>query len=370
MTPAPLLLYRGVAATIGPPLARWMLRRRAARGKEDPARLPERFGVASAPRPSGPLVWLHAASVGESLSLLPIIDALRAARPGLSLLVTTGTVTSADLMGRMLPQGVIHQYVPVDTTGAMRRFIAHWRPAVLCVTESELWPTMLLEAKAAGARLVLLSARVSETSAARWSRAPRSIAALLGAFDLITAQDDAVAERLRRLGAAPGGLAVCGSLKHASAALPVGEDVLAQWREHLSGRPLWLAASTHDGEDAAAFAAHRSLARRTQGMLTVVAPRHPDRGDAVAEAAEAAGLSATRRSLDQRPSSSTDIHIVDSLGELGLWFRLSPVSFIGGSLVPVGGHNPLEPARLGSAAIIGPHTENMRGECARKRRRS
>ena len=171
MIPAPLLFYRGVAASVGPPLARWMLRRRAARGKEDPTRLAERLGAASIARPEGPLIWLHAASVGESMSLLPVIDGLRSARPDLTLLVTTGTVTSAAMMTRNLPAGVIHQYAPVDTAPAVRRFIAHWRPSLLGVVESELWPTMLLEAKRSGAKLALLSARVSEKSARRWARA-------------------------------------------------------------------------------------------------------------------------------------------------------------------------------------------------------
>lgn len=364
MTP-PLLIYRGVAFSLGPALAPWLLRRRAARGKEDPARLPERLGVASAERPTGPLVWLHAASVGESLSLLPLIARLRRDRPDLTLLVTTGTVSSAEMMARRLPAEAIHQFAPVDTAPAMRRFLAHWRPQLLCVTESEIWPTMLQEAKASGAKTALLSARVSEKSAARWARAPRSIAALLRSFNLITAQDDAVAVRLRDLGADPGRLQVCGSLKHAAAPLPVDEALLADWRTHLSGRPLWLAASTHEGEETAAIAAHQALRASRPGLLTVIAPRHPQRGDEIAAEAQAAGLSVSRRSLDQRPAADGDIHLVDALGELGLWFRLSPVTFIGGSFTPVGGHNPLEPARLGSATLIGPSTFNMTGECAR-----
>lgn len=370
MTTPPLLLYRGVAATLGPALGSWLLRRRAARGKEDPARLPERLGYPSAPRPEGPLVWLHAASVGESLSLLPLIDALRRERADLALLVTTGTVTSARIMAARLPDGVIHQFAPIDTPPAMRRFLAHWRPDLLGVTESELWPTMLLEARRAGAATALLSARMSERSAARWAKAPRSIGALLGGFDAITAQDEAVAARLNRLGARPSALCVCGSLKHAAGPLPADEEELAAWRARLGARPRWLAASTHAGEEAAVFDAHRRLASRIPGLLTIIAPRHPERGEDVAVAASAAGLSATRRSLDERPTAGgaggeSEIHIVDALGELGLWFRLCPVSFIGGSLVPVGGHNPLEPARLGSAALTGPHVANMEGECAR-----
>lgn len=363
-SPLLLRLYGGVARFPGPALARLVMRRRAARGKEDPARLPERFGVAGRARPPGPLIWLHAASVGESLSLLPLIETLRRERPEMTILTTTGTRTSAALMAERLPEGAIHQFAPVDTRPALRRFLAHWRPDFLGVAESELWPTMLAEAKRAGLPTALLSARVSAKTEERWSRAPRSIAALLGRFDLILAQDAGVAARLARLGADPARLQATGSLKLAADPLPADPAAAAEWRAALAGRPLWLAASTHAGEETAVLAAHRRLAARWPDLLTVLAPRHPERGDAVAAEIEAAGIGLARRSRGARPGPAQGVLLVDVLGELGLWFRLCPLSFIGGSLAPLGGHNPLEPARLGSAPLIGPHAANMTGECA------
>ncbi|MEM9725578.1 MAG: 3-deoxy-D-manno-octulosonic acid transferase [Pseudomonadota bacterium] len=362
---APLALYLLAAGSIGPLLAPGALRRRAARGKEDPARLRERFGEASLPRPDGPLVWLHAASMGEALSLLPLIDALRAHRPDLGLLVTTGTVTSARTMATRLPPDVPHQYAPIDTGPALRRFLAHWRPCFLGVVESEIWPNMLRATRRHGARLALISARVSAKSAAIWARAPRSIRSLLDGFDAILAQDEEVAARLSALGADAGRLSIGGSLKQAAKPLPADPSELEAMRTRLAGRPIWLAASTHEGEEAAALDAHVTLAKTRPNLLTVIAPRHPERGAAVAEAAAAAGLRATRRALGQQPNAGDAVHVVDSLGELGLWFRLCPCSFVGGSLVPVGGHNPLEPARLGSATVVGPHLSSVEREATR-----
>lgn len=359
------MLYRGVARLLGPTLTGWLLRRRAARGKEAPDRLGERMGRASAPRPPGEVVWLHAASVGESVSLLPLIEALLAERPHLSIVLTTGTRTSAELMAERLPEGAAHQFAPVDTPQAVSAFLDHWRPSVYAVAESEIWPVTLSQTTARGVRTALLSARISEKTARGWSFAPRSIAALLDAFDVILAQNDTIKERLTRLGAPADRLTVAGSLKDAGPPLPADQSELDYWRMQLAGRAPWLAASTHPGEEALAFEAHKRITAARGGALAIVAPRHPERAPEVVEAAAAAGFSASLRSSGRPPAATDAVLVVDRLGELGLWYRLARAAFIGGSVAPMGGHNPLEPARLSVPMVYGPGVANCETECLR-----
>ena len=252
------------------PAARLLLRRRAARGKEDPARIGERLGHASVPRPEGPLVWMHGASVGEALSLLPLIGALGEARPDLRALVTTGTVTSAALMAERLPETALHQFVPVDAGPAVGRFLAHWRPDLCIWAESELWPALIAGAAETGAPLALVNARMSARSARGWRRAPGMIRALLGRFVAIAAQEDATAKRLISLGADPARLRVTGSLK-AGAAPPDLPEARAPFAA--LGRPVWLAASTHPGEEQHILAAHREIAARLPEAATAAIRR-------------------------------------------------------------------------------------------------
>ena len=346
---ASLSLYRAATGLLEP-FASAVLAGRARRGKEDPARLAERLGRSAAARPPGQLVWLHGASVGESLSILPLVDRLRAERPGTTVLVTSGTTTSAALLARRLPPGVIHQYVPVDAPGAARRFVARWKPDLAVFVESELWPNLLLEAKAAGTRLALVSAKLSDRSFARWSRRPDAARQLLGSFDLILAQDARAHERLQALGGKVAGEA---DLKFGAAPLPVDDATLAVERARFARPPL-LIASTHPGEDEIALEAVAALPGRPP---VVLAPRHVERGRAIATLAQARGLSAVLRS--QAPNAAADVVIADSLGEMGLWFRLAQTAVIAGSLVPdIGGHNPLEAARLDCPAISGSFVEN------------
>jgi 3-deoxy-D-manno-octulosonic-acid transferase len=353
--PLPLALYAAAAGLLEP-LAPSLLRRRARRGKEDAARLSERLGRATLARPAGPLVWLHGVSVGESLSLLPLVAALRARRPDLVLLVTSGTVTSAEVLARRLPPGVIHQFAPVDGPAAVGRFLDHWRPDVGLQVESELWPNLILGAKARGVRLALLSARMTEASAGGWARAPASARAVLAAFDLVLAQDEATEGRLRRLGARPGPRL---NLKLVGDPPPFDVAELGRLRAATGGRRVVLAASTHPGEEPIVAQAFREAA--ADGVLLVVAPRHPDRGPAVAADLGAAGFRVGRRSLGEAITPQTDAYVVDTLGELGLFLRLAHVAVMGGSLVEgIGGHNPLEPARLGVPIVTGPHVFNAR----------
>jgi 3-deoxy-D-manno-octulosonic-acid transferase len=350
---AALTLYRlGLGAL--EPFAPALLNRRAARGKEDRARLGERLGRPSRPRPEGRLVWLHGASVGESLSILPLVEALRRARPELGLLVTSGTTTSADILARRLPQGVAHQYVPVDAPRAARRFLAHWRPDLVVFVESELWPNLLLGAKGRGAKLALVSARLSDESVGGWARAPSSARRLLGAFDLVMPQEDETADRLTALGARDDGRL---NLKLSGDPLPVDAEALAQAQGEAAGRPVLLAASTHLGEEVIVLDAYAALG--TDAPL-VIAPRHPSRGLEVAELAAASGYKAGRRSVGDQ-FTGRGVYVADTLGELGLWFRLCTAALVGGSLVTgIGGHNPLEPARLDRPFASGPHVDNWR----------
>jgi 3-deoxy-D-manno-octulosonic-acid transferase len=346
--PFPLALY-GAATALLEPFAPALLRARARRGKEDAARLTERLGRAGAARPAGPLAWLHGVSVGEATSLLPLVAALRERRPQLGILVTSGTATAAELMARRLPDGVIHQFAPIDTPGAVRRFLDNWRPDLAVFVESELWPNLILAARARGTRLALVSARMTDDSAEGWSRLPRSAAALCAAFDLILPQDAGTEARLARLGAVTGPRL---NLKLAGEPLPFDAAELARLRAATGGRKVVLAASTHPGEETLIARAFAAAVPDPAEALLIVVPRHPARGSELAKA-----LAATRRGGGEAPTGA--IHVADTLGELGLFFRLADVVVMGGSFVPgVGGHNPMEPARIGRPILTGPHAFN------------
>ncbi|MCH8998852.1 MAG: 3-deoxy-D-manno-octulosonic acid transferase [Proteobacteria bacterium] len=339
------------------PVVRRHLRQRVARGREDSARLAERFGHAGVARPPGPLVWVHGASVGESLSALPLVDGIRQGWPGLNLLMTTGTVTSARLMAERLPEGVIHQYLPVDLPAAVGRFLAHWRPALGLMVESEFWPNLLLQARASGVDLALVNGRVSAGSYASWRRFRPLIGHLLRQFSLTLAQSREDAAHLRDLGAAdPLRL---GNLKFAAPPLAADPEELAAFRGVLGARPCWLAASTHPGEEDIVAQVHARLAPRFPGLLTLLVPRHPDRGAGLAEGLRSRGLRVALRSARQPVRAETEIYLADTIGEMGLWYRLCDVVFVGGSLIAKGGQNLLEPAKLGSAILCGPHMTNF-----------
>ncbi|HEY0205364.1 MAG TPA: 3-deoxy-D-manno-octulosonic acid transferase [Acetobacteraceae bacterium] len=341
------------AASLAAPGLRLMLRRRAARGKELPHRLPERRGIDPAARPLGRLLWLHAASVGESRSVLPVLQALP---PDLNVLFTTGTVTSAALLAERLPalglHRVVHRFVPLDVPAWAARFLDHWQPDAAAFVESELWPNLLAACRDRGIPAMLVNARMSARSARGWSRAPGFARRVLGGFCQVQAQSVEDAARLQALGAR--NVTAPGNLKLAAPPLLADPVELARLQRRLDGRPVWLAASTHPGEDEVALAVHRALAPVHPGLLTIVAPRHPARGAEVA-----AALEAPRRSLQQDPPAGAGLWVADTMGELGLLYRLAPLAFVGRSLTGQGGQNPWEPARLGCAVAVGPHTGNF-----------
>lgn len=349
-------LYRAGMA-LAMPFVPSYLARRVAEGKEDPARLGERYGETTAARPMGPLAWLHGASIGEALSLLPLIEALRRDQAGLSFLVTSGTLSSARLLAERLPPGAIHQFLPLEGRRWIGRFFDHWRPDLGIFVESELWPNLIAEARRRGTALALVNARLSERSLARWQRAAGWAGELLAGFDLVLAPDEDQAARYRRIGA--NGVIVTGNLK--SAAPPLAHDAaeLARLREGLESRPILLFASTHPGEEMIAAALHRALAPQHRGLLTILAPRHPERGGAIATELGALGFRVLRRSAGAMPGGWVELYLADSLGELGLFYRLVDLVVMGGSFAPAGGHNPIEPARLGRALVSGPGTANF-----------
>jgi 3-deoxy-D-manno-octulosonic-acid transferase len=347
--------YRLVSAA-ATPLAPLLFAHRLRRGKEDKTRLRERRGDPSVQRPDGPLVWVHGASVGEIASVVPLIERLNAQH--VSVLVTSGTLTSAALAAQRLPRSVVHQFIPVDTPRFVRRFLDHWQPDLALLVESDLWPNLILESSARAVPLILVNGRLSESSFARWRRFPGPIASLLERFDLCLARTSGDAERYRELGAPR--IVTTGNLKLDVPAPPVEPAALKQLQAAIGGRPLIAAASTHPGEEAIVIEAHRMLRANFAGLLTIVAPRHPDRGPGIAEIATAAGLKPALRSLGQLPDATTDIYVADTLGELGLLYRIAPIVFIGGSLVRHGGQNPIEAAKLGAAVAHGPHVGNFR----------
>lgn len=356
MPPKPLSVkaYRGVSRLLYPAIPPLLARRRR-RGKEDPARIGERKGIPGLPRPDGLLVWLHGASVGELISLLPVAEHLTG--KGIAVLVTSGTVTSAEVAKRRLPEGAIHQYVPLDLPAYVDRFLAHWRPDIGVFAESELWPNLIHGAQAAGVHLILVNARMSERSHRRWQRFPSFITSMLSRFELVLAQTGDDGARLRELGAPR--VQVIGNLKYDVEPPPADPAKLDILRGAFGDRPVFVAASTHPGEEEAIARMHAAVAAEIPSLLTVIAPRHPQRGEEVAGVCFRAGASVCRRSEGTLPDRHTQIYVADTIGELGLFYRLSKLAFLGGSLVQHGGQNPIEPAKLGNAILHGPHVFNF-----------
>ncbi len=337
---------------------------RGRRGKEDPARRIERLGIASCARPAGELIWLHAASVGETMAILPLIDGLVAARPQVSVLLTTGTVTSAQLAAQRLPAKCVHQYVPLDIPQFVTGFLDHWQPDLGVFVESEIWPNLILQSAQRGIPMALVNARMSKTSFRRWRAQPSVSRPLFSRFSMVLAQSREYAERFVALGAP--GVVVSGNLKFDALPLPVDAALLAQFRAALGERPVWLAASTHAGEERIVADAHCALRVLRPDLCTIIVPRHPGRGASIAASLTADGYDVVLRSttpeiafgMDGKPKSG--LLIADTLGELGTWFTLAPIAFIGKSLsVEGGGHNPIEAARHGAVVLTGPAFANF-----------
>lgn len=356
---APPFLVRAYtwAAGIAAPLAYRRIARKLELQGVDPERFVERKGQATLPRPEGRLLWFHAASVGESLSVLRLIAHLGEGRPELSFLITSGTATSARILSRRLPPRCQHQFAALDSARYMRRFLDHWRPDAAIFVESELWPNMLRQTAHRGVPLALLNARISENSARNWKRFGHTARHIMGLFAMIHTQDRRTAAHLQGLGLTH---AVAGqNLKAASGPLPCDAEELRRLKSVVADRPSWVASSTHAGEEEQVLAAHAALLERVPDLLLVLVPRHPERGDAVSALIDAQRLTQARRSSGGRPGPGVQVYLADTLGETGLWYALCPIVFLGGSLTAVGGHNPYEPAHAGAAILHGPLYANF-----------
>lgn len=354
-TPLTLRAYRRITAA-ATPLAPFLLAQRLKRGKEHPQRMAERRGAPSLPRPEGPLIWAHGASVGEMLAVLPLIERLHAR--GLAVLLTSGTVTSARLAETRLSGGVIHQFAPVDAPQFIARFLDHWRPNLGLFAESDLWPNLIMSCSERDLPLILVNGRLSARSFARWRYAPATIRSLLNRFDLCLAQSELDASRLSDLGAPR--VSLTGNLKLDVPAPPADDSKLKALMRSIGTRPVIAGASTHPGEEKILIESVRRLREAFPELLTIIAPRHPERGVGVMNIAKMAGLKAALRSRGELPSAAIDVYIADTIGELGLFYRAAPVVFMGGSLVRHGGQNPIEAAKLGATILHGPHVWNFR----------
>lgn len=349
-------LYRLLTDLSAWPL-RALLTLRSWQGKEEPLRLNERRGITEAVRPQGLLVWCHAASVGEAITFLPVIGRIREDAKA-SVLLTTGTVSSARLMSERLPSPVIHQFAPWDHRAWIARFLDRWQPDMAIRMESELWPNTLSAIRDGDVPVVVINGRLSEKSARGWRRVPSFAKQVFGCLTQVVAQSDEYANRFAELGARQ--VEIGGNLKLAAPALPVDQQTKAKFERMIGARPVWLAASTHPGEEDIALEVHRYVAQDMPDLLTIVAPRHAHRGAAIAQTVEQHGLSFIRRSSDTPITSSTDVVVADTFGELGLWFSLSPIAFMGKSLEVGGGQNPIEPTHFDCATLFGPHMENFK----------
>jgi 3-deoxy-D-manno-octulosonic-acid transferase len=352
--PMTLRVYRKLSAAAAP-LAPALIKRRLKQGKEDPARIGERRGISADPRPHGPLVWVHGASVGEVLAAAALIERLRAL--DFRVLLTSGTVTSAAIVAKRFPADIIHQYVPYDSPRFVARFLEHWQPSLALFIESDLWPNLILAGASRRLPMVLINGRMSPRSFPRWRRAQATISALLSRFEVCLAQSSADAERFSALGSR--NVVITGNLKFDVPAPPTDIAKLERLMSLTRGRPVIVAASTHPGEEETLVDAHNTLAGFFPSLLTVIVPRHPNRGEAIARMIAASGLQVTLRSRDEQPTAATDIYVADTMGELGLFYRLAGIVFMGGSLVPHGGQNPIEAVKLGASVVHGPHVFNF-----------
>ncbi|NDF11590.1 MAG: 3-deoxy-D-manno-octulosonic acid transferase [Proteobacteria bacterium] len=351
-----LHLYQWLTRLLSPFIDLYLLKRRLA-GKEDAVRFRERLGHAGLARPQGALVWVHAASVGEAVSVLSLIRSITEALPKAHVLVTTGTVTSAEMLAKRLPRRAMHQYVPVDKVHSVRRFLRHWRPDLALWVESELWPNLIVETHKTGCPLVQVNATLSVESVATWQKAKKLAHRMLESFSLTLPQTEEDGKRLASLGAK--NIRFVGNLKFEAPALPVDPKEVGSMLTMIGNRPVWVAASTHAGEEIAVAKAHLALKKQFPDILTILVPRHPNRRDEILETLAPESLSIAVRSKSEVATAATDIYLADTLGELGLFYRLSNIVFMGGSLIEQGGHNPLEPARLECALITGPHIHHF-----------
>lgn len=352
----PLRLYLWLFEALTPLWRYWTMRRLKS-GKETPLSLDQRWMHKHPPRPAGTLVWGHAVGVGEALALAGLLQRLQAERPELHFLITTTARTSGQaLANQQLGASFIHAFAPVDTPSNVARFLRHWRPDLALWCEMDLWPGLIEATAQQGIPHVLVNARLNERAYARRRRARWLYAPLLGSFDAIWAQNAQTASYLRALGASASRIEITGTIKAMVPPLAVDEIELARWQQALGQRPLWVLASSHSGEEELALAAHALLRQRHPEALLIIVPRDPGRGEMVQALC---GTDTPRRSMGHALPGATPYYVADTIGELGLWYRLCHVAMVGGSWAPVGGHNPYEAVALGKIVIHGAQVANF-----------
>ncbi|MBD3663597.1 glycosyltransferase N-terminal domain-containing protein [Sulfitobacter aestuariivivens] len=355
----PLLYSAWVAASIA--LVPFFARREIAKLRTagvSVERAQEKLGYPTAERSrGGPLIWFHGASVGESLSVLALIRRMGEILPRAQFLMTSVTATSAKLVGNRLPSRTIHQFAPLDAPGATKRFLRHWRPDAALFVESELWPQLLRRTHEGGARMALINARLSKGSVSQWKKFPSVSKYMLDVFDIILTQNTAMAGTMKDLGAPSDRIRPGVNLKSMSDPLPVDTSTLTTMRDALANRPVWVASSTHPGEEETVLEAHKALLKTQPDLRLILAPRHPERGTQVADLIDRSGLTHSQRSTGGAPGPQ--VYLADTLGELGTWYALTDIVFLGGSLRPIGGHNPFEVAQAGAFALSGTHVTNF-----------
>ncbi len=350
---AALLIYRVVGFCLRP-VVPFYLFLRAVRGKEEWNRQKERLGKSYEIRPQSPLIWLHAASVGETLALVPLINYILSWK--INILLTTCTVTSSSLVKKQFGNRLIHQYAPLDLDLAVHRFISHWKPDLALICESEIWPLRIKELAKMRIPQILINAHMSERSFKAWQKRHALARHIFKHIDLAIGQNERDVAYYHALGVKS--VALSGNLK--ADVLPVEDRALLEhYRSAIGNRPVWAAVSTHEGEEEIAFEVHRILKNYLPDLLTIIVPRHPERLGDLIKKCDNKSLRFIRRSNNAVPDANTDILWGDTIGEMGLFLRLSKVSFIGKSLCGDGGHNPLELALLGSAILTGPHVSNF-----------
>lgn len=360
-------IYNTLVRTLYPIVIRRYIEKRKKMGKEDVKRFNERVGRPTKPRPDGRLIWLHGASVGESISMLPLINRLLEIYPDAHVMVTTGTTTSAEVMAKRLPERAFHQYLPIDNPVFAARFVRHWQPTIALWFESEFWPAMLSTIKRRNIPLILINGRISNKSFKRWQQFDFVIKELLDCFTACLGQSEEDAYRLRALGAKD---AMClGNLKYAGLPIPVDEEKKKEIQDEIGERPVWLASSTHSDEEVKIGRHLKDLLAKHSGLLTIIAPRHPNRGVEIKNALrEKYQLNVALRSANEKIMPETEVYIADTIGEMGIWYELCPIVFIGGSLIPHGGQNFMEPSRCRDAVIVGPHMHNFTDAMNRAKR--
>ncbi|MBR2922599.1 MAG: 3-deoxy-D-manno-octulosonic acid transferase [Alphaproteobacteria bacterium] len=361
-----LKIYNALITILYPLVIKGYINKRKQIGKEDVARFNERIGRPKLPRPEGKLFWLHGASVGESVSMLPLINKILETYPDSHVMVTTGTVTSADVMQKRLPERAFHQFIPIDNPIFTTRFVKYWHPDVALWFESEFWPAVLTSIKRKNIPLILINGRISNKTFKRWQQFDFICKELLSCFSMCLGQSEEDAYRLRVLGAKE--TTCLGNLKYAGLPLPVDENNKKEILKQIGDRKLWIASSTHDDEEMRIAKVHKRLKEKYSDLLTIIVPRHPNRGQEIADGIKDLELSTALRSKGEKINKNTDIYIADTIGEVGLWYDIAKIVFIGGSLIPHGGQNFIEPSRVRDAVIVGPHMHNFSDAMSRAKK--